>query len=268
MIASPSVFTRAAASRTWSRAHHAPVVAPVGGVAGGVQAGAAGVIERAGHVEALRDDDGALDVEDAPRPLRGVPRVEAGVVGEDVLGRDAAREQDPAHRADLVVLPPAVVAGEQELVDAAGLVELGGRVDPVGEHRAGRAVGHHLGAEHERGLRVRDLARVGRDRAAAAGPDDQVRHEQRDDEEPGGDGEQATHARSVAGERRADKGVRRADRDAWGWGRSRLCAPFVPHPLRAGVTFRRTDERPRRSLDAPFAGAGTTSRSRRRAAGR
>ena len=53
----------------------------------------------------------------------------------------------------------AVVAGEQQLVDAAGLVELGGGGDPVATSiELGRAVGHDLRAEHERGLGVRDLA--------------------------------------------------------------------------------------------------------------
>ena len=52
-----------------------------------------------------------------------------------------SREQDPAHRADLVVLDAAVVARQQQLVDAAGLVELVGGADAVREHALGAPLG-------------------------------------------------------------------------------------------------------------------------------
>ena len=159
----------------------------------GLQAGVARVVQRPRHVEALGHDDRAAHVEHAPRTLRRVPRVEAGVVGEDVIGRNPPCEQDPAHRPDLVVLDAAVVTGQQQLLDAARLVELLRGRDPVREHRRRPPVGHDLRAEHERDLRA-GHARGLVGRPAAAEPHDQVRQAETDQREREAEDHEALHA--------------------------------------------------------------------------
>ena len=58
---------------------------------------------------------------------------------------------------------------------------------------ARRAVGHHLGAEDERRLGVRDLARVLRDGLRPPSQTIRFGTAERDDQEAGGDGDDALH---------------------------------------------------------------------------
>jgi hypothetical protein len=140
--------------------HDAPVAATVGDHAGGVEAGAPRRVERARQVVALRDDERRVHIEDLTRALRRVPRVEPGVVGEDVGRRHAERQQALAHRADLVVVDAPVVAGQQHLVHAPGLVERGRGLDAVLEHRAQAPVAVDLSAQHQRDLGARRIGHI------------------------------------------------------------------------------------------------------------
>ena len=63
------------------------------------------------------------------------------MVGEDVRRRNAVGEHHPPHRADLVVVDAAVIAGQQQLVHAAGRGRARRRVDAVDSMSLGRPLG-------------------------------------------------------------------------------------------------------------------------------
>ncbi len=117
------------------------------------------------------DEDGALVVEGLGDhgevalaeyllgPDDGVQGAKTGVVAVDGAGRDAGLDQGSPHLARLVVLHGGVVAGDQDVVHLAVVVELGGGLDPVlevvvraaadqvfggAEHQGDPVVGHRI----------------------------------------------------------------------------------------------------------------------------
>src|SRR5664280_527847 len=105
--------------------------------------------ERPWHVVALGDQRGAGDAEDPDRPYARVVRVESGVVGDDLrIGHASANEVAP-HRVRLVVVHVAVVAGDEDDLDLAGLPEVVRDVEAGLQEVRRRLVRQHLGPEHQ-----------------------------------------------------------------------------------------------------------------------
>ena len=75
-----------------------------------VEPGRSSERQRPRHVEALGHDDRSFDAEHLMCADHRRPRVEARVVGEDRVGRDAGAQQCVAHRVGLVVAEPMVIA--------------------------------------------------------------------------------------------------------------------------------------------------------------
>ena len=91
----------------------------------------------------------------------------AGGVEGDVVGRHAAIDGIALHRHHLVVFGLGVVAGHQQLLDGAGLVEGDGGIDALRQDAREPAVGTYAGPEDERHAPVRHCSgidvKMGRD---------------------------------------------------------------------------------------------------------
>ena len=107
------------------------VVAQVGGHADGVETQLPAGVEGAGQVEALRDEDGTVDLEDVARAVAGVVGAPPALVWLEGLTRHAALDGVLHHVKGLVVLLGLVVAAEQQALDFARFVQANGRFHAV-----------------------------------------------------------------------------------------------------------------------------------------
>ena len=120
-------------------------------------------------VETLADDRVGRLAEDLPRPDHGIQCPEAGVIQEDVAVGDSLGDERLPHLFRLVVVPPVVVAADNDPVHLPGLVEGRAGVDPVIEILVGGSTpGLGRGPQQEGGVSVGDVL----DAVVGPGPPD------------------------------------------------------------------------------------------------
>ncbi len=103
-----------------------------------------GEIDRALVLEPLADEQDRRRAENFLRAHHRVQGAQAREVADDAVGRDAALDERLFHFVRFVVVARAVVAGNDEGFDFAGVPDLAGGVDAVAEievFAAGHAVG-------------------------------------------------------------------------------------------------------------------------------
>lgn len=113
-------------------------------------------------VEALRNDGDAGLAEHLPGANDGIERAKAGVIADDVIGRDARGNEVILHGRGLIVGSDVMISADQKIVDLVRMVKAGRGENPVFEERIDLAAADFFGtAEDERDATVRDFMGIG-----------------------------------------------------------------------------------------------------------
>ncbi len=87
------------------------------------EAEALGDVDGTREMEVLCDDNDGLDLKNVTGAVKGVVRVETGVIHKDILGGDFVTCEIVFHGLDFVVICLAVIAGDENLGRGALFVE-------------------------------------------------------------------------------------------------------------------------------------------------
>ena len=107
----------------------------------GLQAKLVTGVQGAGKVKFLCDQDRLLCAKDGGCPVAAIVGAPAGIVQHKVLAGHAAGLGIGSHGRRLVIVGEPIVAGQEQLVDLARLVQGDGRLHPIGQGIAQAATG-------------------------------------------------------------------------------------------------------------------------------